>query len=567
MMISSFGSPLQNVRAQSAAKSAAAPQEQAKQAEVSDQVEISRAPEAAATETAAPAAEPDIRRTEIPGSFIVVASNDQLNSLAENTGVQVERVLGTAGNSTFLLIQSDKADQAQLQSHSAFQSVMPNYEYEGKLYDEPIASDAPAEAPTAGRPTHLDIINIDQAWAVTKGSPNVITAITDGGVDLSHAELADSVYKNPKEIAGNGVDDDGNGFIDDVSGWDFTDNDNVAGHEGSEHHTHVHGIAHAREGSSGATGVAPGAKSMPLRIDGGRRRYSSALVAEAYLYAMNNGAKSVNTSYNIDGFVGDQAIETAYRTLADNDVLVFNSAGNSGRLNPARSAFEDVVLVASTDTAASSVDKRSSFSNYGVGIDIASPGKDIVSTLPSGRTGALSGTSMASPGAMGLHALVQSAHPDWNRAQRWAQIAGTADNIDAKNAGEAGLFGGGRINAGRALTETLAAPTVSVKESKNPNGGVTKLTVRFDKVLDPNSANVKESWQVVNADGEVVMQGSPKEVRLLTNQLDFNVGSLPAGSYEFVASSDSLKDPFGQALDGDRDGQAGGNFVHKFEVK
>lgn len=565
MMISSFGNPLQNVRGQSAARNASAPQEPARETEVSDQVEISRGQEAAP----APAtqSEPEIRRTEIPGSFIVIASNDQLAGLAENAGVQVERVLGTAGDSTFLLIQSDQADQAQLQSFAGFQAVMPNYEYEGKLYDEPIPSDAPAEAPAAGRPRHLDIINIDQAWAVTKGSPEVITAITDGGVDLKHPELSDSVYKNPKEIAGNGVDDDNNGFIDDVSGWDFTDNDNVASNEGSEHHTHVHGIAHAREGSSGATGVAPGAKSMPLRIDGGRRRYSSALVAEAYLYAMNNGAKSVNTSYNIDGFVGDQAIETTYRTLADNDVLVFNSAGNSGRLNPARSAFEDIVLVASTDSAAASVDKRSSFSNYGVGIDIASPGKDIVSTLPNGRTGALSGTSMASPGAMGLHALVQSAHPDWNRAQRWAQMAGTADNIDAQNPNEAGLFGGGRINAGRALTETLAAPTVSVKETKNPNGGVTKLTVRFDKVLDPNSSNAKESWQVINSEGEVVMQGSPKEVRLLTNQLDFNVGSLPAGSYEFVASSDSLKDPFGQALDGDRDGKAGGNFVHKFEVK
>lgn len=566
MMISSFGNPLNNVRAQSAAKSAAAPQEQPQEAAVSDQVEISRGGETAPAQAPASQEESEIRRTEIPGSYIVVAPNDQLNTLSAKTGVQVERVLGTAGESTFLLVQAGKSDQAQLESFGAFSSVMPNYEYEGKLYDDPIPSDAPAQSPDSGRPNHLNVINIDQAWAVTKGSPEVITAITDGGVDLNQPDLVGSLYQNPREIAGNGIDDDNNGFIDDVTGWDFTDNDNVAGHEGSTHHTHVHGIAHAREGTSGATGVAPGAKSMPLRIDGGKRRYSSAMVAEAYLYAMNNGAKSVNTSYNIDGFVGDRAIETAYRTLADNDVLVFNSAGNSGRLNPRRSAFEDVVLVASTDHTGS-VDKRSSFSNYGEGIDIASPGKDIMSTLPNGRVGALSGTSMASPGAMGLHALVQSANPDWNRAQRWAQIAGTADNIDAQNPTEAGLFGGGRINAGRALTETLPAPTVSVKESKNANGGVTKLTVRFDKVLDPASANVKESWQVLNSDGEVVMQGSPKEVRLLTNSLDFNVGSLPAGSYEFVASSESLKDPFGQALDGDRDGQAGGDFVHKFEVK
>jgi hypothetical protein len=175
---------------------------------------------------------------------------------------------------------------------------------------------------------------------------------------------------------------------------------------------------------------------------------------------------------------------------------------------------------------------------------------------------------MASPGAMGLHVLVESAHPDWNRNQRWAQIAGTADNIDAKNApGEAGLFGGGRINAGRALTETLPAPTISVKETKNPAGGTTKLTVRFEKVLDTKTANNPEAWQVLNDKGEVVMQGAPKEIRLLTNQFDINVGSLPAGNYEFVASADILKDPFGKALDGERDGQAGGNFNSKFEVK
>lgn len=559
MMISSQSSALNNVRKPSlpttAAASAPAPTENAQADEV-----VLGGEEVA----------PGMFRRAIPGSFIVKAEAGEMASLTDNGEefVQVEKVLGQAGSSTFLLVKTDMENIATLQG--SVSGMMPNYEYSGdNIYDEPVVSDTPAlmEFAPSGRPSHLDVMNIDQAWAVTKGTPSTITAITDGGVDLAHPELKDSLWQNPGEIAGNGLDDDGNGFIDDIHGWDFTDADGVPGHEGSTHHTHVHGIAHAREGDSGATGVAPGAKSMPLRIDGGRRRYSSAVVAESYLYAMNQGAKSVNTSYNIDGFVGDSVIENAYRTLADNDVLVFNSAGNSGRLNPRRSAFEDVVLVASTDAAAASVDKRSSFSNYGEGIDIAAPGKDIMSTLPNGQVGSMSGTSMASPNAMGVHALVQSANPEWNREQRWAQIYGTADNIDTKNPSEAGLFGGGRVNAGRALTETLAAPTISVKETKNAEGGTTKLTVRFEKVLDTKSANNQEAWQVLNEQGEVVMQGAPKEIRLLTNQFDVNVAGLPAGNYEFVASADILKDPFGQALDGDRDGQAGGNFSQKFEVK
>lgn len=554
MMISSNSSAFaaSNVRSTARAGKSEAPQSES--APVADQVQLG-----AGTEVA-----PGLFRNAIPGSFIVKADPSEMASL-QSSGANVEKVLGEAGDSTYLLVQAPEGNVASLEE--SFSEVMPNFQYSGNVFDDPIASDAAPQNSPTGRPRHLDIINIEPAWAVTKGSAEAVTAITDGGVDLKHPELKDSLWQNPGEIAGNGVDDDGNGKIDDVNGWDFTDVDATPGHEGSSHHTHVHGIVHGREGNSGATGVAPGAKSMALRIDGGRKAYSSALVAEAYLYAMNEGAKSVNTSYNIDGFPGDKAIESTYRTLADNDVLVFNSAGNSGRLNPARSVFEDIVLVASTDTADASVDKRSSFSNYGAGIDIASPGKDIMSTLPDGKVGPLSGTSMASPGAMGLHALVQSAHPEWNREQRWAQIAGTADNIDAKNPTEAGLFGGGRINAGRALTETVAAPTISVKEAKNPNGGTTKLTVRFDKVLDTKSANTQEAWQVVNDKGEVVLQGAPKEIRLLTNQFDINVGTLPAGKYEFVASADVLKDPFGQALDGDRDGKAGGNFTQAFEVK
>jgi subtilisin family serine protease len=505
-------------------------------------------------------------RKAITGSFIAIMSNDKIGTLQETLSENVDRVLGRTEDSTFLLLHGQGLDPDEMQGSYPGLQVMKNYEYSGKLYDEPVESSAGQIPPVPARPRHLEIIDIEPAWQRTRGVPSTLSAVTDTGIDSNQLQLKESIWLNPKEIAGNKKDDDGNGRVDDLIGWDMSDNDNNPHDISSSHHTHVHGIISAAENLNGATGVAPGSRSMALRISGGKKGYNTAVVVEAYLYALNQGAKSINTSFNIDGFVGDKAIAATYRELGDNDVLLFNSAGNSGRLNPNRSVFEDVVLVASTDTSPERVDQRSSYSNYGQGIDIAAPGRDIISTVPQNRIASMSGTSMASPVALGVDALVRSAHPDWNREQRWAQIAGTADNINSVNPGEEGLFGGGRVNAGRALTETVAPPTVSVREEKNRAGALSKLVVRFDKVLDTKSANQPESWRILDAQGETVNLGPPKEVRLLTNEIGFEVGSLPAGSYKFVASASHLKDPFGQALDGDGDGVAGADFVKEFRI-
>ncbi len=511
----------------------------------------------------------EAERKLIPGSYIVMAPSHSLTSFSDNPAVQVEKVLGNAGDTTFLLVQSQEPLNSQLALDGEGLVALPNYEYQGHLFDDPLPStelDQSSERPPSF-PVHLEIINVKPAWEVTKGSPQVLSAITDTGADLQHPLLKPTVWNNPKEIAGNQQDDDGNGKVDDIVGWDFSDSDNNPNDTQSHHHTHVHGIVHANDADRGAIGVTPDAKGMALRIAGGKRPFSSAVLVESYLYAMQQGVKSINTSFNIDSFVGDSAIESTYRTLADNDVLLFNSAGNNSKLNPARSKFEDIVLVASTSTAESERDQRSDFSNYGIGIDIAAPGKDIMSTFPNNQIRPLSGTSMASPVAMGVDLLVQSAHPDWNRNQRWAQIAGTADNVDAANPSLHNQLGAGRINAGRALTEQLAAPTITVIPTTFPNGKTTQLTLRFDKVIDPKSANNPDAWTILNEKDEVVQKGLPREVRLLTNQIDLNVADLPAGDYRLVASAKHLLDPFGQPLDGNRDGKGGDDLVFPFSTK
>jgi subtilisin family serine protease len=500
---------------------------------------------------------PELVRRLIPDSYIVMAPKNEMALFDQSVG----KVLGSTSDAVFFLAESTQMGQLQeLGAH-----VFPNYEYQGELFDTPLGSSEAVSSESADLPRHLDIVNIGPAWDITRGRPEVVSAVTDSGLDLSHPQLQDTVWQNPKEIANNGLDDDGNLKVDDTHGWDFTDNDNEASVESGSHHTHVYGIVHASPGETGAAGVAPEAKGMALRVAGGKRRFSSAVMIESYLYALSQGAKSINTSYNIDGFVGDRAIEATYRQLAGDDVLLFNSAGNKGRRNPKRGVLEDIVLVASTQTSPEGVDKRSEFSNYGSGIDISAPGSNIVSTLPDGRAGAFSGTSMASPTVMGVDLLIQSAHPDWNREQRWAQIAGTADSIDSLNQSEVGELGYGRINAGRALTETLPAPTITPELSTFPNGQTMNVLMRFDKVLDSESANHADAWRITDDRGEVVQRGAPKDIRLMTNQIDFNVATMPAGSYTLVGSAEHLKDPFGQPLDGNKDGVPGDDLVVSFK--
>jgi len=465
-----------------------------------------------------------IQRRPIPGSYIVAADHRRAAALAHEA--RVEKVLGSSGDTTFLLVQAQ-------QPRADF---MPNYEYQGPLLDRPLAGQAE-------HPVHLDIVQAPRAWQVTQGSPNVSGAITDSGPDLSHPQLQGTLSSSP--------------------GWDFSDDDPDPSDPTGSHHTHVHGIICAQPANNGAMGIAPGARALDLRIAGGKRPFSSAILVESYLYALKAGVKSINTSFNIDAFVGDKAIASTYRQLADQDVLLFNSAGNDSKRNPKRSQFEDLILVASTDTALATRDQRSEFSNYGVGIDISAPGADILSTLPGGRVAALSGTSMASPLVMGVDLLLQSAHPQWNAAQRWAQLAGTCDPVQGQEGGHE--MGFGRVNAGRALSETLTPPTLTATTQTFPNGQTMELNLRFDKVFDPASASQPGAFQVFNEQGQPVLSGAPKEVRLGTNQLRFDFARLPQGRYRFVASAQMLRDPFGQPLDGNKDGQPGDDLVVEFQ--
>ena len=311
--------------------------------------------------------------------------------------------------------------------------------------------------PLYGSQYHHTLMQNDDAWDVTLGDPSIIIGVTDDGFDLDHVDLQDNIWVNAGEIPGNGIDDDGNGYVDDVNGWDFiTGNNNPNPNSGSnDHGTHVAGIAAGRTNNGvGIAGTAGNATILPIQFYDLSLGWNAAEINEAFTYGADNGARIVTTSYNINGWVGDPVFTAGLQYSYDQGVLHFNSAGNGSELNPARQAFEQTLLVVSTE----SNDAKSSFSNYGTGVDISAPGGSIRSTVLNDAYGVKSGTSMASPNAAGVAALIWSANPTWTREQVAAQLLATADNIDAQNPSFAGLLGAGRANSFRGSPRRLGPP-------------------------------------------------------------------------------------------------------------
>lgn len=306
-------------------------------------------------------------------------------------------------------------------------------------------------------------IKAPAAWNITTGG-DVVVAVIDTGIDYTHQDLAAQLWVNLSETGGNTVDDDANGYVDDVYGinaitgtgdpWDD------AGHG-----THVAGtLGAASNNSIGVAGVAWNVKIVACKFLGanGTGTDSDAITCLEYVRALKaRGVNIVATSNSWGGGDYSQALYDAIAAQLQNSILFVAAAGNDAKdtdLSPNYpSSFDllNIMSVAATDNT----DKRASFSNYGSHtVHVAAPGKNIMSTLPAintwgltGGYGQLSGTSMATPHVTGLTALLLSKNPSWTVNQVLAQIAGTADSTGDP------LIGAGRINCYRALTETLFA--------------------------------------------------------------------------------------------------------------
>ncbi|MDZ7268911.1 MAG: S8 family serine peptidase [candidate division KSB1 bacterium] len=311
--------------------------------------------------------------------------------------------------------------------------------------------------PSFPNQTFYNLVRAPQAWDAVKGEQgSVVIAIVDGGTDIGHPDLAANLWRNPGEIAGNGVDDDHNGFIDDVHGWNFANNTpdptGLAGTpDNANHGTHTAGLATAvTDNNTGVAGMSWNAKLMAVcASDSATDRYIT-YGFEGILYAVNNGADIISLSWG--GYSNSAFEQEVIDYAADLGVAIVAAAGNNNsRALHYPSAYRHVLAVANTTNS----DTRNPASNYGTWVDVAAPGTAILSTVNHGQYATFSGTSMSCPLVAGLVALVRTRHPDWNGLQAAEQVRVTADNIDSKNPGYAGLLGFGRINAQRAVTESL----------------------------------------------------------------------------------------------------------------
>ncbi len=322
-------------------------------------------------------------------------------------------------------------------------------------------------------------IDATSAWDLSKGDSSIVIGIVDTGIDWDHPDLAANIWANKKEIPGNGIDDDQNGYVDDIRGWDFGGlngtPDNNPTEDRPDHGTHVAGIASASTNNGiGVASIGYKTKLMPVKVTVDNYRDSqtgSPYIVYGYegiVYAIDNGAKVINCSWGGDGYssLGQEVIDYA----VSKGVLVVSAAGNDNSNDSFYPAgYRGVLAVASTDET----DIKSYFSNYGEFVDVAAPGSNIYSTWKNDTYYYLSGTSMASPLTAGLAALVTSHFPSYTPLQVGEQIRVNCDDIDSKNPDYEKQMGRGRINAYKALSNTnsISVRAIDVVFSDAAPGG------------------------------------------------------------------------------------------------
>lgn len=311
---------------------------------------------------------------------------------------------------------------------------------------------------------YLQNINIEEAWEIFDEGDEIVVAIVDTGIDLEHEDLKDNIWENPGESgidenrndkSSNGIDDDANGYIDDLFGWDFMgellqeDNDP---RPGNRHGTHVAGIVAASTNNTiGVAGVALNTKLMAVKIGpdnpnirGVSRGY------DAIIYAAVTGADIINCSWGGGGFSN---AENEMIQVANNlGSLIIAAAGNdnsNAAFYPA--AYDNVISVASTGA----FDTKSGFSNYHSSVDISAPGSQIMNTVFNNEYDRLSGTSMASPVVAGIASLVKQSFSDFDSRKLGEQLKATADpKINTGN--YQGLLGAGLAKADEAISNKNA---------------------------------------------------------------------------------------------------------------
>ncbi|MBX3415655.1 MAG: S8 family serine peptidase [Pirellulales bacterium] len=476
---------------------------------------------------------------------------------------------------------------------------------------------------------HHEIMQNIDAWDITIGSPDVVVAVLDTGLTYAHPDLYMSVMINVNEIPSdiltnlvdvdsdskitfydlndslnaayvydfNGTgyidghdllddsrwvnfdDEDGNGYNDDLLGWDFLLGINNVNDRGM-HGTAVSGIiAATMNNNTGVVGTAPGVRIMPLRV-GHPFGIDSADVAAALVYAADNGAKIANMSFVVNE--NDPILTAALNYAYDAGMIIVIAAGNSDEEYVNGGLYSQALHVASTGPG----DLRSDFTSYGALIDISAPGEDLIAPDYPGPLGydsgdyvTASGTSFSAPNIAAVAALIWSVNPSWTREQVVAQLIVTADAIDGLNPGYEGLMGAGRANTYRAITESPVFDPITIDSLTSSPGnplaeGILSdvIQLRMSGQVDLLAFNDSANWVLRGKGADNTYNTLDDHIIPLMADVRGRVVTLTLldtplpGAYELRGLASDLVGAFGEQLDGNGDSTGGDDFVYEFVV-
>jgi hypothetical protein len=418
--------------------------------------------------------------------------------------------------------------------------------------------------PSYSQQWHLPKIMCPEAWDWTTGDEDVVVGIVDSGIMWNHPDLMDNIWVNEAELnsisggnpmtinwangtvsGGNSIDDDGNGKVDDCIGWNFyapQSNQSYQSYADNDHGTHVAGCAGAvGDNSMGVSGSSMNVKLISSRHAPTNQYYPYVQSGNSGIYyCADSGADVINCSWGGTG--GSASANTAVNYAVDHGAVVICAAGNDNVNNGVNHHYPsdatNAVAIAATDQS----DAKANFSNYGDPIDLSSPGVGILSTVIAGASYAgYQGTSMASPVAAGVAALVKATHPDMEPMEIKARLEETADDIDALNPGYEGWLGAGRINAYRAAMYDLV-PDLNIV-----NYELQEISGDGDAVPNPGE-EIGISLELKNSDFDggawltatgisIMLSCDLPEVQILNNTITFS--DIPGGAQLW-----NLGDPF-----------------------
>lgn len=374
------------------------------------------------------AAAPALAQEFAPGEVIVKFSGDKASASAALAAVGAQEVetLDFIGAVRMKVSAPVLSAVAQLSASAGVEYAQPNYVYRASV----IPND-----PSYGSLYGMTKISAPAAWDVTTGSSSVVVAVIDTGIDASHADLQGNLWVNPGEIAGNGIDDDSNGYIDDVNGINAINNSGNPNDDntGVWHGTHCSGtIGAVGNNGVGVAGVNWDVSIMACKFLDGNGSGFTANAVKCIAYGVNNGANVLSNSWGGGPF--DAALNTAIANANTAGLLFIAAAGNESSDTdccanyPSNYAQPNVISVAATTSS----DGLAGFSNWGrKTVDLGAPGDSILSTRGGGGSGYhfLSGTSMATPHVAGAAALVWAANPGLTHLQVKQRLLGGVDRV------------------------------------------------------------------------------------------------------------------------------------------